>query len=122
LTVMETKAAEFQAAVRKQAGSGPRNRYTAALRAQAVEYGRARSAEGVSLESAARELSLAPKSLYKWSKASDRSVPVFQRVTVVADKEAVPRAVSPLVLHAPGGVRVEGLDVETLAALLRRLG
>lgn len=122
MTEMETKAAEFQAAVRKQAGGGPRNRYTAVLRAQAVEYGRARSAEGVSLESAARELGLAPKSLYKWSKAGGRSGPGFQRVAVVADKEALTRAGSPLVLHAPGGVRVEGLDVETLAGLLRRLG
>ncbi len=122
MTDTEKKAEEFKAAVRKQAGRGPRNKYTAELRAQAVEYGRTRGGEGVSVELAAKELGLSAKALRKWSKTASGTSPAFRRVEVVPEKTVRARGASPLVLHGPGGLRVEGLDVESLAALLRRLG
>ena len=121
MTDTEKLAAEFQEAVKKQAGSGPRNRYTAALCAQAVEYGRTRHEEGASLEAAARELGISRKALWKWSTEASAATD-FHRVEVVPDKPQASRTGSRLVLHGPGGVRVEGLDVESLAELLRRMG
>jgi DNA invertase Pin-like site-specific DNA recombinase len=121
MTNTEKLAAEFQEAVKKQAGSGPRNRYTAALRAQAVEYGRARREEGASEEATARELGISRKALRKWLGEASATAD-FKRVEVVADEARAARRGSRLVLHGPGGVRVEGLDVESLAELMRRLG
>ncbi len=118
---MEKMAEEFRAAVRKQAGGGPRNRYTATLRAQAARYGEARQKQGKSLKQAAQELGIAGKSLRHWS-TSTSEVPEFHPVEVVQDEAARGRATTALVVHGPGGLRIEGMDVESLALLMRRLG
>lgn len=118
----EKMAADFRAGVRAQAGGGPRNRYTTELRELAAEYWKARKAEGATLGAAAEELGIHVKSLRQWSRAAGAGSPRFHRVEVVPEKTVASRAHSGIVLHAPGGVRVEGLDVDSLAALLRRLG
>lgn len=117
----EKMAAEFRAGVQEQAGGGPRDRYTAALRELAAEYWRVRKAEGAALEEAAEELGIDERSLRRWTRPASRA-PRFHRVEVLPEKVTAAKASSQLVLHGPGGVRVEGLDVEALAELLRRLG
>jgi transposase len=117
---MEKKAEEFREGVRKQAGGGPRNRYTAELRELARSYWKKRKAEGATLAAAAKELGIHAKSLHQWSKGRGRARQ-FHPVELIAEEQAGPRRGSSLVLHGPGGVRVEGLTVESLAALLRRL-
>jgi hypothetical protein len=118
----EKLAVEFQAGVRDQAGGGPRNRYTEELRELAARYWQARKTEGATLGVAAGELGIHVKSLRQWSRAAGVGSPSFRRVEVVPEKAVASRGHSGIVLHAPGGVRVEGLDVDSLAVLLRRLG
>jgi transposase len=119
---MEKRAEEFRAAVRKQAGGGPRNWYTTTLRAQAVRYWEARKEQGASLAQAAQELGIAAKSLRQWSTSASEAPEGFRPVEVVQDEASPARATTALVVHGPGGLRIEGLDVESLALLLRRLG
>ena len=116
------KAEEFREAVRKQAGGGPRNRYTEKLREQAVRYLEVRQEQGASEVTAAQELGLAVKSLRKWATAAGEVPEGFRRVEVVQEQAPVERVSPALVVHGPGGMRIEGLDVESLALLLRRLG
>lgn len=115
----ETKAEEFREGVRKQAGRGPRNRYTAELREQATSYWKRRKAEGATLAMAAKELGIHAKSLGQWSKG--RGTARRFRPVELVEEQAVPRRGSSMVLYGPGGVRVEGLTVEALSELLRRL-
>src|SRR5215218_5140652 len=76
-------------------------RYSTALRQQAVRYWTRRRTEGEALPEAATALGVAPWSLHRWARAS---------------------RLRPLVIVlAPDGVRIEGLDVETAAQLVARL-
>jgi len=117
---MVEMAARFRAATLKRAGIGPRTKYTGELKGQAVAYGKARLAEGAALAVVAQELGVDERALKRWSAEVAQARPGFRRVEV--QPEATPRPTpGTLVLSGPGGLRVEGLDVETLAELLRRL-
>ena len=115
---MVEMAARFRAATGKRAGIGPRTKYTGELKGQAVAYGKARLAEGAALAVVAQELGVDARALKRWSAEAAQARPGFRRLEV--QPEATPRP-TPGTLSGPGGLRVEGLDVETLAELLRRL-
>jgi hypothetical protein len=94
--------------------AGTERRYSIGLRQQAVAYWRARGATGDGVRVVAAALGVAPVSLRRW--AQDRR---FRPVRVVeAPAPAGPRLV---VCVDAAGMRVEGVDVETAAALIARL-
>ena len=114
---MERTAAEFRAAVRRAGPRGAGRRYPAALRQMAAEYFRRRQAAGASVAAISRELGVKRHTLKTWTGTPVEPVPPrFVPVSVVADVPA-----SRIVVHGPGGVRVEGLDVADVVALLRGL-
>jgi len=107
--------------IRQQiAALGPRgvtSRVPDALRDEIVAYARARHHDGASWGAIAAEVGFSPSALKLWTTAARTTV---VPVTVRADRLAPDRSPG-LVLVAPNGVRIEGLDVATAATLLRAL-
>jgi transposase-like protein len=109
-----------QAAARENAGRPAiRRRYSPALQRQAVEYCHARREQGDSVGRVAAALGVAEFSLQRWLRHA-RSRPAFRPVAVVP---AAPPASRPAVVVrlTAEGPRVEGLDLEAAAHLLRLL-
>jgi hypothetical protein len=102
-----------QALARAVEGRG-RPRYPEALRQRAVAHVRDRRARGTSLQRLADELGLAVPTLVRWSGPR----PAFRPVVV---EPVSPSASGHLVVHGPGGLRVEGLTFERAVELVRRL-
>lgn len=115
----ERAATEFRAAARRAGPRGAGRRYPASLRQVATEYLRQRQADGVAVSTIAGELGVKRHTLLAWAAAAIGAVatPGFVPVRVVADGTAR----SPIVVHGPGGLRIEGLDVAGVIALLRGL-
>ena len=89
-------------------------RYPPAVRASgARSRGRAQRAAGATVEEVSAVLGIPWQTLQRWS--ADPVESAFKPV------ELVEEAPSGLVVHGPCGLRVEGLDVTTLASLLRML-
>lgn len=110
------EAAAFRDAVRRTGKRGPGKRYPAELRQRGVEYLRARQAAGAPLSAVLRELGLRRETLAGWSTPEEiEGRPRFVPVAVVETPAGR------IVVHGPGGLRVEGLDVAGVAELLRRL-
>lgn len=99
-------------------------RYPKALRLRALTYAHARRAEGASLSKIAAEIALSVHTLRHWLSApASRTPPTpavasFQSVHVLPTR---PDAVPTLRIHGPCGLLIEGLDLDSLADLLRRL-
>ena len=95
-------------------------RYPVAFRAGVTAVTRTQLDRGASMPRVARALGLPAQSLSRWLQQS--VPPVLRPVSVRPDP--VPAASSPVgpVLLTPQGVRVEGLDRDTLIAVLRVLG
>jgi hypothetical protein len=108
------------------AALGPRGRTSRipdAVRGRVLAYARRRRAAGQSWTRIARTVGLSVGSLKNWSRlpaAARTLVPVAVTAPSGVPTPAVPPAA--LVVVAPGGYRVEGLDVATASALLRALG
>lgn len=94
-----------------------RDGYPAAVRRRVAEAARGLIADGCTNHRAAGQLGLAPTTLARWLDEPDSPAAVFVPVVVRPEGPAAARPV----LVTPGGYRVEGLDVEQLAALLSRL-
>jgi transposase len=112
------EAAAFRDAVRRAGRRGPGRRYPAELRRRGAEYLRARQTAGAPLSAILRELGVRRETLANWAapaKAEAEKRPLFVPVSVVETPAGR------IVVHGPGGVRVEGLDVAGVADLLRRL-
>lgn len=122
---MKEQAEKFRKAVLERGGVGPRARYTAEQRQEAVEYVRARQQQGASVEEAAKELGMSSWTLSRWGSAARRAgkqQPAREGLVPVEVKaERAPARGGSLVVHGPGGVRVEGLCVEDAVRLLRGL-
>jgi transposase-like protein len=118
---VEKRAEEFRESVKKLGARGRTTPYPAELRNEAVDYARERRGQGATWSLIAQELGLGIDSLTRWVELAggrDDAQP-FRRVALKVGEP--PAAAGTLVLHGPGGVRVEGLDVATVAELLRRL-
>jgi hypothetical protein len=95
-------------------------RYPDAFRHAAVALARTCLGRGGAVARVARELGVSEPTLTKWLRPA---APVLRPVTVTAHAApAVHRPVTSPVLITPHGVRVEGLDRETLVVVLRALG
>lgn len=91
-------------------------RYPAEMKAIAVALAEERGAEPLSR--VASELGVSEPSLQRWIEQGEPAL--FRPVAVELDSGRVPGC--GLVLITPQGYRVEGLEAESLAALLRVLG
>jgi transposase len=124
---VKEKGARLKAQVEARSGRGAKWRYDDEFRAEVVEYVRERQARGGTLEEVGRELGLSAWTLSRWSRergpkkqgaAASGESAVFQPVTVKPEKAV---AEGRHTVHGPGGVRVEGLTLQQVAALLREL-
>lgn len=95
-------------------------RYPVAFRGAVAAVVRRQLDDGVALHRVAGQLGLPGRSLARWLQQS--APPVLRPVTVRPEPVPVVTAAIGLVLITPRGVRVEGLDRDTLLAVLRRLG
>jgi hypothetical protein len=108
------------ARIRRQvAALGPRGRgarVPEGLREEIGAYARGRLEEGAGLREVAAETGVSPESVRRWAGSTPdehRDVELLP-VQVIGEAESI-------VLVAPGGYRIEGLDIAGAAALLRRL-
>lgn len=120
---MDEEARRFRSAARRENRGrlGTAKRYSDQLRREAVAYAHARAEGGVSLGQSARALGVSLNNLRRW--ISKRPKSAFRRVKLQREpRPQEPKAIrGSLVLTTRRGERVEGLDVESLTALLRAL-
>ena len=100
----------------------PRRRFSPLERKQLLAEIRRRLAAGASVATATNELGISTACWYNWTCEEKSQVlplrPVEIVVPVASPSPSVPTSLS---LVAPGGYRVEGLGIESAAALLRAL-
>ena len=90
------------------------------LRREALTCWQALRDQGVGADAAAARLGIGVSALERWSGRS-QALAVLAPVTIEAEPVLRATVASRPVVHAPHGVRVEGLDVAGLAELLKRL-
>ncbi len=118
--IMDRKIEAFrQEALARRKGRGRgAARYAAAARDLACEYAAKARQQGRSWAEVSRELGLAPMTLRKWC----GSKPQAQLVPVTVTAAAPIRGSCSIAVVTPGGLRIEGLDVQDVVALVRALG
>lgn len=94
-------------------------RYPVEFRVEAVEFARKSLARGTAVSRVARDLGLRPRTLQIWLRSTPRRR--MRQVRVVPESTVTPTPVPRVVVVTAMGVRVEGLDVEAAAKLLRLL-
>ena len=119
---MEGSIRQLRSTVRRTArGKHPNAvRYPASLRMAIVALARARLGQGQALARIAQGVGVSFPTLASW--LGEAGAPTLRPVTVAPTAEpaaAAPR--STIVLVTPQGFRVEGLDGDTLVAVLRAL-
>ena len=124
---MEQQAAAIRAEVSRIEGRRGRGKaYPAALRAKAVSYWDARRTQGASQRDIGFELGISWQTLQRWATQPCAmpllpvQPPDFERVEVVDVRVSPPRR-GPLLVRGPAGLVIEGLDLDTLVELVRRL-
>jgi len=109
--------------IRQQvAALGPRgvtSRVPDAIRAAIVDYARQRRAAAVGWPMIAREVGFSVGAITNWGRATRRSPRL--RPVIVRAGAVVALPLSGLVVVLPNGVRIEGLHVADVAALLAQL-
>lgn len=113
---MDARVKHFRSEVERRGFGGVGRRYPPELQRLAVSVARERSGEP--LAHLAGELGISVVSLQRWLEQSE---PVQFRPVEISFEAPSTGAAGP-VLVTPQGYRVEGLGVESLAALLRALG
>ncbi|HEV8247395.1 MAG TPA: hypothetical protein VGP93_16570 [Polyangiaceae bacterium] len=113
--------AEQLAAEVNELGQGNHNRrmYPAELRRRIVEHVREQRATGVRLNDIARALGISSTLLHRWEA---KRTPKFKRVVLPESPPQRAGREARCSLHAPHGVRVDGLSIDDLVEVLRRLG
>ena len=115
---MEDTREELRTALSKLGEMGRGKRYPRALLEKMLSYTVARRRQGATLLAVGGELGMNWKTLARWV-GERKAGPRFERVRVAAPLAAAPCAV---IVHGPRGLRIEGLDVDGVAELVRRLG
>ena len=107
------------AAARRQRRRG--KVYPAELRRDIDSFVRDRLAAGGSLYATAKELGLSQTSVSRWRRQGrlDPGVPHLRPVSVLPMPPTLAGAMS---VHGPRGLRIEGLDLDGVVELIRRLG
>lgn len=98
-------------------------RYSASLRERVVAWAEKRVAAGTSIASLCREIGIGEPTLHKFlgkptGRAAKKKSAGFKRVKVIAPAAVIARA---MVMRGPCGISVEGLSLEDIAEVLKRL-
>jgi hypothetical protein len=118
---MDGSVRQLRSTVRRLArGKHPNAvRYPASVRGAIVALARTRLGQGQSLARVARGVGVSFPTLASW--LGGPAQPALRPVTIVPAAPPPAKPASSLVLVTPHGVRVEGLDGDTLVAVLRAL-
>jgi len=120
MRMMNTLRTQRRRIVRAIAALGPRGRTSPVpdgVRAEIATYAHTRRIDGASWRAIAEEIGFSVTAVQHWATAARGALlPVAVRADSVE-----PVARPALVLTTPTGLRVEGLDVDTAAALVRAL-
>ena len=120
---MGEASAVMRRRIRQQvAALGPRgvtSRVPDAIRVAIVDYARQRQAAGVGWPAIAREIGFSVGAMTSWARA-ETSAPRLRPVTVRA-AAVVTLPASGLAIVLPNGVRIEGVPVADVPALLAQL-
>jgi hypothetical protein len=114
------------ASLSRVAGTGRGRRYPKRLQKLVVEHYRLRSSQGLSDGHIAAELGIPAKTIQRWHQQTPAPTPAPQRAPEfepvhIVEPTAMTAARSPLVVRGPAGICIEGLDLDALAELVRRL-
>jgi len=107
---------QIRRAVERLEARGRGVRYPLALRAKLISETRSRREAGKTLVAIGEELGVPWRTLARWCATERKRTPGFRAVEIVALPSARP------IVHGPRGLRIEGLDIESVAELVRRLG
>lgn len=120
---MDRRSAQVRSQVQRLSRGKPRTgvRYPTTLGGDAVAIARERQAHGVALARIGRDLGLRPSTLGLWLRQAPQRA--LRPVRLAPDPALAAPVALPAraVLVTPHGLRVEGLDLETLSMLLRAL-
>jgi len=108
-----------------EARPGKKWRCPAGLRSRVVSYARVCRERGEAVLGISSRLGLVESTLARWLRADRKALAAgFRSVSIVASEERQRSEVvdSPLRLTTPAGYRVDGLDAQTVAFLLRVVG
>lgn len=94
---------------------GQRRRYGRELRDRIVAYTAEQRGAGVDLESVGAELNVPWRTLARWCAETRKQKRGFRRVDVVVKASVV-------TVHGPHGIWIEGMEMDAIADLIRRLG
>lgn len=111
---MTPTLAPLRERLRAHGAAHRRHPYPPELRAEVLAFVAAQERGGASFSGACRALGLGPQTVAAW-RAQRSFVPVSIPVTTA---QSAPRE---LLVHGPAGLRIVGLDLDSLAALLRKL-
>ncbi|NRA34817.1 MAG: transposase [Polyangiaceae bacterium] len=117
---MENELSKIRELVLTSRAAGAK-RYPRGVRERVLAYARGRLASGLSWRAVADEIGLNLHTLRFWRERAtgkDSKQPKKLKAVVV---QSTPAAEPKLSLHGPRGTRVDGLSVESAAALLRAL-
>jgi transposase-like protein len=111
------RAREFRAALAALGPRAPTTTYPPELRILGLAHLKERRDAGASFREVAAELGVGNETLRNWIRPRRRRSSAVRPVSIAS------RAVlsAALVVHGPAGVRIEGLDVAAVAALLKEL-
>ncbi len=122
---MEDEAAAIRAEIAAlPEWRGPGNPYPKELRERIIEYCRVRRKQGGSIPKISVELGIGIPTLRNWT-SSKTTAPVkmtsagFERLEVI--DAPTNSTTKQFVVRGPGGLCIEGLDIDALAELIRRL-
>jgi hypothetical protein len=107
---------QIRHAVEQIDGQGKRRCYGRELRDRIVAYTVERRRAGAELDTIGAELNVPWRTLARWCVAARKHTRSFRRVDVVAETPAL------VTVHGPHGIRIEGLGMDAIADLIRRLG
>lgn len=122
---MEEEAAAIRAEIVTLPGPrGAGHRYPVALRHRIVGYCLARRKQRVSMAKISLELGIGVPTLRLWTSPKEmRAIGMgsagFERLEIIDTPASSTNA--KLVVRGPGGLCIEGLDIDALAELIRRL-
>lgn len=95
---------------------GRGHRYPPELRTRVIAYAVAHHADGATVKEIGNDLGMDWRTVQRWIEGEH--VPGFEQLIV---HEGTPEGARRLVVHGPGGVCIEGLDLDTVVELLRKL-
>jgi hypothetical protein len=118
--VRDAELARLKSEIQAVDKRGTATRYPDALRDRVVKFIEARRQAGLGIAAACRQLGLPVQSVQYWRKTRSGSaiVPVgFAPVTIVESPGP-----NRFTLQGPRGIRVDGLTLQDVVELMRRLG